>query len=68
LQVRFGTYDVRLGRSEIRRSRARGARSLGGRDGLPSVAHFLHRGPSASEQAGNTNEYGKEAQHRIHGH
>jgi hypothetical protein len=28
----------------------------------------LHRGCSASDQAGNTDEYGKEAQHRVHGH
>ena len=68
LQVRFSTYDVRLGCCEIRRSRARCARSLGGRDCLASVAHFLHRGSSASDQAGNTDEYGKEAQHRVHGH
>jgi hypothetical protein len=68
LQVRFGTYDVRLGCSEIRRSRARCARSLGRRDCLASVAHFLHRGPSASDQIGNTDEYGKEAQHRVRGH
>ena len=68
LQVRFGTYDVRLGCGKIRRSRARCARSLGGRDCLAGVAHFLHRGSSASDQAGNTDEYGKEAQHRVHGH
>jgi hypothetical protein len=68
LQVRFGTYDVRLSCSEIRRSCARSARGLGGRNCLASVAHFLHRGASASDQAGNTDEYGKEAQHRVHGH
>jgi hypothetical protein len=59
LQVRLGTYDICLGCSEIRRSRARSAGGLGGRDCLASVTHFLHRGPSTPDQAGNTDEYGK---------
>ena len=68
LQVRFGTRNSGLGRVVIRRRRARRACRRGGGDGLPSVAHFLHGSSSTSGEAGNTDKYSKEAQHRVMGH
>ena len=68
LEVRFGTHNGGLSSVEIRRRRVRGACSLGGGDGLPGVAQFLYGGASASDQAGNSEKYSKEAQHRVTGH
>jgi hypothetical protein len=68
LQVRFGARNGGLGRVEIRRCRTRRACRPGGGDRLPSVAHFLHGSSSTSDEAGNTDKYSKEAQHRVVGH
>ncbi len=68
LQVCFRTSDGGLGSGEVRRSRIRRTRRLRGGDGLPGVAHFLHRSSSTSDQAGNTDKYSNEAQHRVRGH
>jgi hypothetical protein len=59
LEVRFRTPNGGLGGIEIRRCRCTRACRLGGGDGLPSVAHFLHGSSGASDQAGNTDKYGK---------
>lgn len=68
LQVCFSTHDVRLGCGEIRRCYTGRAGRLGCGDCLPSVAHLLHGSPGASDHAGHTDEYSKEAQHRVRGH
>jgi hypothetical protein len=68
LKVRFRSGDGGLGGIVIRRCRRRRARRPGGGDGLTSVAHFLHGSASASGEAGNTDKYSKETQHRMHGH
>ena len=68
LQVCLRPGNGGLGSIVIRRCRRRCARGPGGSDGLPSVAHFLHGSAGASDEAGNTDKYSKEAQHRVHGH
>jgi hypothetical protein len=68
LQVCFRTADGCLGSGEVRGCRLRRARRLRGGDGLPGVAHFLHGSPSTSGEAGNTDKYSNEAQHRVRGH
>jgi hypothetical protein len=68
LQVCFRAGDGGLGGVEIRGCRRRRARRPGGGDGLTSVAHFLHGSAGASGEAGNTDKYSKEMQHRVIGH
>ncbi len=68
LQVRFRAGNGGLGGIEIRRGRRRRARRPGSGDGLTSVAHLLHGSAGASGEAGNTDKYSKETQHRVRGH
>ena len=68
LQVSFGAADGGLGCIEIGRRRRGCAGRLRSRDGLPGVAHFLHGSSGASEQAGDSDKNGNEAQHRGLGH
>ncbi len=57
LQMRFGANNGGLGGVEIRRIGARCASRLGGGDGLPRIAHFLHGRAGTSGEAHNTNKY-----------
>jgi len=68
LQVRFRASDGGLSSVEIRRCAGRRTCPPGSRNGLPGVAQFLHGSSGASEQAGDTDKYGNEAQHRGLGH
>jgi hypothetical protein len=68
LKVRFGSRDGGLGGGKIRRRGTGRARSPGGGNGLPGVAHLLHGSSRASDEAGNTDKYSEEAQHRVMGH
>ena len=40
----------------------------GGRDGLTRIAHFLDGGAGAADEAGDTDKYRNEAQHKGDGH
>jgi len=68
LQVRFRARNGGLGGLEIRRGRGGGACHPSGGDGLPSIAHFLHGSFGASGEAGYTDKYSDETQHRVVGH
>jgi hypothetical protein len=68
LEVRFGARNGGLGGGEIRRRGTGRARGPGGGNGLPGVAHLLHGSSRASDEAGNTDKYSEEAQHRVMGH
>ena len=68
LQVALCAPDGGLGGVEIRRCRRCRAGRPGGGDGLPSVAHFLHRSAGACGEAYNTDKYSEETRHRMHGH
>jgi len=68
LQVLFRASDGGLGGIKIRRCRGRCAGRPRSRDGLPSVAHFLHGSADASGKPDNTDKYSHEAQHRVRGH
>lgn len=68
LQMSFSATERRLGGVEVGRGRTRRAGRLGGRDGLPCIAHFLHGCTGASGEADHTDKYCNEAQHRGLGH
>jgi hypothetical protein len=68
LQVRFRARNGGLGGVEFRRCRGSGAGHPSGGDGLPSIAHFLHGSFGASGEAGYTDKYSDETQHRVAGH
>jgi hypothetical protein len=69
LQVRFRPGNRGLRRSVFRRTAARSAGIGGGHDGLPRVAHLLHRRSRlAAEQTDDTDQNDNEPRHRVAGH
>ncbi len=57
IDVFFGARDGSLRRIQIRRRIFTRAGVVRRRDGLPSVAHFLHGSGRAADQAGDTNNH-----------
>ena len=68
LEVLLGTADRSIRRIKIRRIGFRRARDSRGPDGLTRIAHFLDRGARAADEAGDTDKYRNEAQHKGNGH
>jgi hypothetical protein len=68
LEVLLGAGDRGRRRIQIRRISFGRSRDPGSRYGLTRVAHFLHRRAAAASQAGDTDKYRNEAQHKDNGH
>ncbi len=68
IDVFFSPGDRRLSGIQIRRSDFGYPGIAGRRDGLSSIAHFLHGSAAAASQAGDTDKYRNEAQHMHDGH
>jgi hypothetical protein len=69
LQMRFSSGNRRLCCIVFWRTAAGCARRRGGDNGLPGVAHFLHRRRrSAAEQTGDTDQDKNEPQHSVQRH
>ena len=68
LKMLLGACDRSLRRIVFRGRSLRGTRSMRGDDGLARIAHFLHRGACAAGEAGDTDEYRNDPQHKVNGH